>query len=67
MLPKPGVKPRPLGLKYLAITSEGEFFETPQYLRKAERKLKTGAKASLPPQERQQTPEESGAAISERA
>ena len=29
-----------LGLKYLAITSDGEFFETPKHLRKSERKLK---------------------------
>jgi putative transposase len=29
-----------LGIKHLAITSDGEFFETPQYLRKSERQLK---------------------------
>jgi putative transposase len=29
-----------LGVKHLAITSDGEFFEHPKYLRKSERKLK---------------------------
>ncbi len=29
-----------LGLKHLAITSDGEFFEAPKHLRKSERKLK---------------------------
>jgi len=29
-----------VGIKHLAITSEGEFFETPKFLRKSERKLK---------------------------
>ncbi len=29
-----------LGIKHLAITSDGEFFETPKYLRQSERKLK---------------------------
>lgn len=29
-----------LGIKHLAITSDGEFFLTPKYLRKSERKLK---------------------------
>lgn len=29
-----------LGIKHLAITSDGEFFPTPKYLRKSERKLK---------------------------
>ncbi len=29
-----------LGIKHLAITSDGEFFETPKYLRQSERQLK---------------------------
>lgn len=29
-----------LGVKYLAITSDGQFFESPNYLRKSEQKLK---------------------------
>lgn len=37
VLPSVGID---LGLKHLAITSDGEVFETPKYLRKSERKLK---------------------------
>ncbi len=37
VLPAVGID---LGLKHLATTSDGEFFETPKHLRKSERKLK---------------------------